>query len=108
MGNYIELHKFSLFNRYYLVIDTDRETMASIVSAHNIRFRTVKAFLNRSTEKYMVRICKVRKSDCDRFESLMPQLHNTALLLGYKEYEDICDEVARLLAREERLHMDVS
>lgn len=41
--------------------------------------------------------CKVQKKDTERFEKALSKLNDKMLLLGYKDYQEICKEVEEII-----------
>ena len=39
----------------------------------------------------------MRKRDAERFEEAIEKLKNKMLLLGYRDYPDICSEIAKMI-----------
>ena len=49
---------------------------------------------------YCIIFCKVFKRDVQRFEDALEKLKDKMLLLGYRDYADVCNEIATLIDRE--------
>ena len=41
--------------------------------------------------------CKVRKRDAECFEEAIGKLKNKMLLLGYRDYPDVCSEIEKMI-----------
>lgn len=46
---------------------------------------------------YCIIFCKVLKRDAQKFEEALEKLKDKMLLLGYRDYVDVCDEIERLI-----------
>lgn len=42
-------------------------------------------------------LCKVRKKDAERFEEALDRLKSKMLLLGYRDYPDVCSEITKMI-----------
>lgn len=49
------------------------------------------------SERYRIVFCKVRKKDAERFEDALDKLKNKMLLLGCRDYPDICSEITKMI-----------
>ena len=49
---------------------------------------------------YCIIFCKVLKRDAQKFEDALGKLKDKMLLLGHRDYVDVCNEVAMLIDRE--------
>ena len=88
--NYTVLDEFSLLYRHYCFLDVKEYFADGIFIKNKIKVKFGKEF---SKNNYVVIFCKVRKHDADAFEKSMEELHRKMLLLGYKDYEDISQDV---------------
>ena len=46
---------------------------------------------------YRIVFCKVRKRDVERFEEALEKLKNKMLLLGHRDYPDVCVEITKMI-----------
>ena len=52
------------------------------------------------TVPYCIIFCKVLKREVQKFEDALEKLKDKKLLLGHRDYVDVCDEIAMLINRE--------
>ena len=49
---------------------------------------------------YRIVFCKVIKKDVERFEEALGKLKSKMLLLGYRDYLDVCREITKMIEEE--------
>ena len=62
---------------------------------HGLKIKKCSAFTKRGTNILLV-VCKIRKNDELKFESVIGNIRNMALLLGYKEYDAMCEQLCNI------------
>lgn len=96
MKNFWKLKSFSIFSVNYAYVD-HYSYQADQLFVENM----VKVKFNREYSKeespYHIIFCKVAKRDINRFEDALNKLANKMLLLGYRDYPDICNELTKII-----------
>ena len=90
MKNYVRLSCCSLFNYQYAFIDTAERLYVKILAENGIRIKNCMTYFKEGSKLRLI-ICKIRKCDALRFEELIGTVRNKALLLGYNDYDDLCE-----------------
>lgn len=79
------IEKFSLFYRYFAIIDTADYLADQLFIKHKVRVGFGPEFVCPDAP-YRVIMCKCRKRDVDAFLAAIRELPNKMLLCGYPDY----------------------
>ena len=85
----MQLSGMSIFCLRYVFVDTAEQLYKRLFPSSGVRLRSVREYVKKGTELRIV-ICKIMKSDKEQFEALVKQIRNDALLLGHRDYDDMC------------------
>lgn len=99
MKNFWKTDDFSLFTITYVYVDHHSYLADSLFAQRKIAMK-FKGEMSRFDSPYCIVFCKVLKRDVKRFEDALEKLKDKMLLLGYRDYGDVCDEIAMLIDRE--------
>ena len=92
MNNCIRVRCFLPFHNRYILVDTKDHVSMRLFSAARIRSFFFKE-MSRRHSPYRLIICYVRKKDLNKLDELLEQLRNSILLLGYKDYDKVCNKL---------------
>ncbi len=89
MDNCIRLRCLSPFHYRFVYVDTREHISARVFNNSGLRVHRVKE-MKQSGSPFRLIICSVRRRDFGKFAEALSNLYNCALLLGYRDYGDIC------------------
>ncbi len=95
MKNYIRLKGKLPFCNQYLFVDTSEKLFVRVMSDSGIKIRSNSVFIKSGTDIQLI-ICKIRKKDSEKFESIIGNVRNMALLLGYHDYDTTCEQLSEI------------
>ena len=96
MKNYWRMGDFSIFSVPYAYVDHSSYMADSLFVQNKVRVR----FMGECAKEdlpYCIVFCKVRKKDVKRFEEALGKLESKMLLFGYREYSEVCSEIAKVI-----------
>ena len=96
MKNYWRMKDFSLFSVLYAYVDHSSYQADRLFVQNKVRVK-FKGEYAKEESPYCIVLCKVRKKDAERFEEVLDKLKNKMLLLGYRDYPDVCSEIAKMI-----------
>lgn len=96
MKNYWRMESFSIFSVHYAYVDHCSYQADRLFAQNKVRMK-FRGECAKAKSPYRIVFCKVRKRDAERFEEALEKLKNKMLLLGYRDYPDICSEIARMI-----------
>lgn len=99
MKNFWKMGDISLFTITYAYVD-HHTYLADMLFAQKKIVMKFKEEMAKHDSPYCIIFCKVLKRDVQKFEEAMEKLKDRMLLLGYREYVDVCDEIDRLINAE--------
>lgn len=92
--NYLEVNKgtilSSLFSKFYVFIDTSDHFYKQVFEGKGITVKAVKEY-SKSDSHFRLILCRINKKDEHSFINTIGQIYNKALLLGYTDYEKMCN-----------------
>ena len=96
MKNYWKMKGFSLLTVPYAYVDHSSHLADSLFVQNNVKMKC-KEKLVRKNSPYCIIFCKVLKRDEDKFEQALGSLKDKMLLLGYRDYPDVCSEIDKII-----------
>ena len=87
--NYLQLQSYSPFSFFYVFIDTVDHIYERIMKKNGIILKGIKEYI-KAESPFRLIACHVKKSDEPAFFDAIKQIRNTALLYGYRDYDDMC------------------
>ena len=96
MKNYWRMKDFSIFSVPYAYVDHSSYQADRLFVQNKVRMK-FKGEYAKAESPYCIVFCKVRKKDAERFEEALEKLKNKMLLLGCRDYPDICSEIAKMI-----------
>ena len=96
MKNYWRMKDFSIFSVSYAYVDHNSYRADRLFVQNKVRMKFKEEFA-KAESPYCIVFCKVRKKDAERFEEALEKLKNKMLLLEYRDYPDVCKEIARMI-----------
>ena len=100
MKNYWRMKDFSIFSVPYAYVDHSSYQADRLFAQNKVRVKFKGEFAKEDSQ-YRIVFCKVIKKDAERFEEALGKLQSKMLLLGYRDYPDICMEITKMI--EERM-----
>lgn len=96
MKNYWRMDDFSIFSVPYAYVDHSSYLADQLFVQNKVTMK-FKGEMVRDDSPYCIILCKVLKKDVTRFEEALGRLKDKMLLLGYKDYPEACDEIAKMI-----------
>lgn len=96
MKNYWRMKDFSIFSVLYAYVDHSSYQADRLFVQNKVRVK-FKGEYTKEESSYCIILCKVRKKDAERFEEALDRLKRKMLLLGYRDYPDVCSEIAKMI-----------
>lgn len=97
MDNCIRIRSWSPFHFRVIFVDTKEYVSARVFANYGIKPRKIRKMVSKDTPFRLI-VCSIRKKDGDRFVEALSKLRNSILLLGYKDYEEMCIELKNAIA----------
>lgn len=101
MKNYWRMKDFSIFSVLYAYVDHSSYQADRLFVQNKVRVK-FKGEYTKEESPYCIVLCKVRKKDAERFEEALDRLKSKMLLLGYRDYPDVCSEIAKMIEEGKR------
>ena len=96
--NYIELKGKGIINKYFAFVDNEDLSILRICQKKNVFLKVVDGYYNKDKFKdYYIYICKVKKKNVDILKEIFGLLENSMLILGYTDYNDVCEQILNML-----------
>ncbi len=92
MDNCIQVRCYLPFHYRFIYVDTDQHVSARIFGSSGIRIRKSKEMSGKGSPFRLI-VCYIRKKDLNGFSEGLERLRNSILLLGYKGYDELCNEL---------------
>lgn len=96
MKNYWRMGDFSIFSVPYAYVDHSSYQADGLFVQNKVRVK-FKGEFAKAGSPYCFVFCKVRKKDTERFEEVLEKLKNKMLLLGCRDYPDVCSEITKMI-----------
>lgn len=96
MKNYCRMKGFSIFSVPYVYVDHCSYQADQLFVQNKVRMK-FKGEYAKEESPYRIVFCKVIKKDAERFEEALDRLKSKMLLLGYRDYPDICSEITKMI-----------
>lgn len=98
MKNYWKMSDFSIFSVLYVYVD-HKSYLADQLFIQNKVTMKFKREMAKDGSSYSIVFCKVLKKDAEKFEDALEKLKDKMLLLGYKDYTEVCGEFAKVMEK---------
>ncbi len=92
MDNCIRVRCFSPFHYRFIFVDTKDYVSIRVFAAADIGVSHVRELIKRGSP-YRLIVCHVRKKDLDKFREALGKLRNNLMILGYRDYDEVCTEL---------------
>lgn len=96
MKNFWEISSFSPFTKLYAYVDHNSYLADSIFAQNKVSMKFKKEMTKRDSQ-FCIIFCKVPKRDIERFEESLAKLKDKMILLGYNDYDGVCNEIGKLI-----------
>lgn len=96
MKNFWKMRDITLFTIAYVYVDHNSYLADTLFAQRKIVMK-FKEEMTKKDSPYCIIFCKVLKRDAQKFEEALEKLKAKMLLLGYKDYVDVCGEIATLI-----------
>lgn len=90
--NYIKLKNIFLFSKLYVFLDTADHLYEQVLRNNDIMVSNIKEFYKENSPFRLIS-CKVKKKDEQDFCREILQIRNKALILGYRDYDNMCRQI---------------
>ena len=94
--NYWKQNETTAFSVLYAYIDAEGHLADQIFMRKGLRIRK-KAVLEKPGLPYHIIFCWVKKGGVEGFQTAMDELRNKLLIFGYRDYPDVCVDLAGIL-----------
>lgn len=95
MKNYMMLKDFSLFCHKYIFVDVDELLYVRLFREAGVKVKETWEYAKEGTGLKLI-ICKILKRDREKFEGVVGQIRNKAILMGYRDYDDACEMLQKI------------
>ncbi len=95
MTNYLQIRGRRLFSPTYVFIDTKEHIFVNLMNENSVSIKNVKESA-RPGSPFRLIFCDVKKKDIGKFQDALNKLRNKALLLGYRDYDGVCEKLQNL------------
>ena len=99
MMNYWRMKDFSIFSVPYAYVDHSSYQADRLFAQNKVRMKFKGEYV-KAESPYCIVFCKVRKKDAERFEEALGKLESKMLLLGYRDYPEVCREITKMVGKE--------
>lgn len=96
MKNYWRMSDFSILSVPYAYVDHSSYLADQLFVQNKVTMK-FKREMVRDDSPYCIVFCKVLKKDVERFEEALGRLKDKMLLLGYKDYSNVCSEIGKMI-----------
>ena len=96
MKNYWKMSDFSIFSVSYAYVDNSSYLADQLLVQNKVTMK-FKGEMVKGDSPYCIVFCKVLKRDVERFEDALRRLKDKMLLLGHKDYPEVCSEIAKMI-----------
>lgn len=96
MKNYWRMKDFSIFSVPYAYVDHSSYQADQLFVQNKVRMKFTGEYA-KAESPYRIVFCKVIKKDAERFEEVLGKLKSKMLLLGYRDYPDVCREITKMI-----------
>ena len=96
MKNFWRMRDWSIFSVPYAYVDHCSYLADTLFVQNKVRLKFNREY-TKTESPYHIIFCKVRKKDAERFEEALERLNNKMLLCGYRDYPEVCSEIAEML-----------
>lgn len=97
MKNYWRMRDFSLFSVPYAYVDHSSYLADQLFVQNKVTMK-LKGEMARENSPYCIVFCRVLKKDAERFEEALGKLKDKMLLLGHRDYPDVCCEIEKIMS----------
>ena len=96
MKNYWRMRAFSMFSVPYAYVDHSSYQADQLFVQNKVRIKFT-GECAKEDSPYRIVFCKVIKKDAEQFEEVLDKLKSKMLLLGYRDYPDVCSEITKMI-----------
>ena len=96
MKNYWRMSGLSLFSVFYAYVDHSSYLADQLFVQNNVTMK-FKGEMAKEDSPYCIIFCKVLVRDVERFEEALGKLDNKMLLLGHRDYPEVCGEIEKMI-----------
>ena len=90
MKNYLVIKDFSIFSQKYVFVDVDELLYIRIFREAGVRIKETWEYAKEGSGLKLI-ICRILKKDREKFEKVVGRIRDSALLMGYRDYEEACE-----------------
>jgi hypothetical protein len=97
--NYWKLDDMSILTIPYVYVDHFKYLADNLFGERKVKIKWQEE-LEKKDSPYRVIFCRVRKRDAAGFEEALEKLKDKMLILGHRDYPEVCNEVRKIIDRE--------
>ena len=101
LDNYFKLKTISPFTYSYMFLDCDEYLADQLFIKYKVTVDFGDEYVKENSP-YHVIFCKIRKRDEKKFLDALSEMYDKMLLMGYKDYQEVCDNFIRVVEKNEK------
>ena len=96
LKNYYKLQSPSFFKFQYVFLDSEDYLADQLFIKYKVTVDFGDEYVKENSP-YHVIFCKIRKRDEKKFLDALSEMYDKMLLMGYKDYQEVCDNFIRVV-----------
>ena len=101
LKNYYKLQSPSFFKFQYVFLDSEDYLADQLFIKYKVTVDFGDEYVKENSP-YHVIFCKIRKRDEKKFLDALSEMYDKMLLMGYKDYQEVCDNFIRVVEKNEK------
>lgn len=101
LKNYYKLQNPSFFKFQYVFLDSEDYLADQLFIKYKVTVDFGDEYVKENSP-YHVIFCKIRKRDEKKFLDALSEMYDKMLLMGYKDYQEVCDNFIRVVEKNEK------
>ena len=94
--NFWKLADLSILTVPYAYVDHFSYLADNLFVQEKVRVK-FKGEFEKEGSPYRIIMCRVSKRDTERFEEALEKLKNKMLVMGYRDYDQVCSNIGKLI-----------
>ncbi len=95
MDNCVQLRCRSPFHYKFMFVDTQEHVSKRLLADSCVHASRVRELAKQGSPFRLI-MCNIRRKDLDEFGQMLEKLKNNILLLGYRDYDEMCETLRKL------------
>ena len=101
LKNYYKLQSPSFFKFQYVFLDSEDYLADQLFIKYKVTVDFGDEYVKENSP-YHVIFCKIRKRDEKKLLDALSEMYDKMLLMGYKDYQEVCDNFIRVVEQNEK------